>query len=177
MGERLKNYLKVVEQRLIAWEKEASAKGGKQSRQPQPSAQGVENAPLQSAGGGGESLLEGETLPGEGQEQIARAQQLTRAKQELLTQIGFFQHERLVHLIVTVLFALLSLLVLIWLTLDFRPEVAVLLLLLLVLLLPYIRHYYILENGTQKLYQYYDRLEALLEKAEFSDMSKKEKGC
>lgn len=31
-----------------------------------------------------------------------------RLKQEHLTQIGFFQHERLIHLIVTVLFALLE---------------------------------------------------------------------
>ena len=36
---------------------------------------------------------------------------------------------------------------------------AALMLLLLILLVPYIRHHYILENGTQTLYRYYDSLE------------------
>ena len=27
-----------------------------------------------------------------------------------------------------------------------------------VLLIPYIRHYYILENGVQRLYEYYDQI-------------------
>ncbi len=87
---------------------------------------------------------------------------IRKEKQELLVQIGFFQHERLVHLLVTVLFALLTMLVFIQAVTAFSLWSGVLLLSLLVLLVPYIRHYYILENGTQKLYQYYDRLEALL---------------
>ena len=31
-------------------------------------------------------------------------------------------------------------------------------LVILVLLVPYLRHYYLLENGTQRLYALYDRL-------------------
>ena len=93
---------------------------------------------------------------------IQRAR-LEKEKNELLVQIGFYQHERLVHLIVTVLFALLSMLALIWVTVSFTPAAVALLLLFFVLLVPYIRHYYILENGTQKLYRYYDRLEALFD--------------
>lgn len=80
---------------------------------------------------------------------------------ELLIQIGFFQHERLIHLIVTVLFAVLTVLALIanlflneWILLPLE-------LLFLILLVPYIRHYYLLENGVQKLYDYYDAIRGL----------------
>ncbi len=81
--------------------------------------------------------------------------------QELLIQIQFFQHERLVHLIVTITFAILTMLaVLGFLALAQNGGFALLFLviLLLVLLVPYVRHYYILENGVQKLYTYYDKL-------------------
>jgi len=77
---------------------------------------------------------------------------------EHLIQIGFFQHERLIHLIVTVLFALLEFLSL-FLCMMF-PGVGTLLLTVavLVLLVPYIRHYYLLENEVQKMYVQYDRM-------------------
>lgn len=87
---------------------------------------------------------------------------LEKEKAELLIQIGFFQHERLIHLIVTVLFALMTILVFILGMTEFSLWTGGLLLLLLALLIPYIRHCYLLENGTQKLYQYYDKLEELL---------------
>ncbi len=74
---------------------------------------------------------------------------------ELLVQIQFFQHERLVHLIVTVAFAILMMLSLIGCFLADTLLMPVLMLLFFVLLVPYIRHYYILENGVQKLYDYY----------------------
>lgn len=78
----------------------------------------------------------------------------------LLVQIGFFQHERLVHLIVTVVFAMLTMLTLLGCFLVENICMYAMLLLFVVLLVPYIRHYYILENGVQKLYKYYDILEA-----------------
>lgn len=78
--------------------------------------------------------------------------------QEMLVQIGFFQHERLVHLIVTVTFAILTLLSLLGALLVETSSVFLLTLLFVVLLIPYIRHYYILENGVQKLYGYYDKI-------------------
>ena len=75
-----------------------------------------------------------------------------------LVQIGFFMHERLVHLIVTVLFAVLS----VGTALFFvaQPSIPILLLFgaLLILLIPYIMHYYLLENGVQKMYSQYDEL-------------------
>ncbi len=79
-------------------------------------------------------------------------------KQELLTEIGFWQHERLIHLLVTILFALLTMAV--FLVLLFYQQLSMLVLLaaLLSLMVPYIRHYYILENGVQKLYTFYEAL-------------------
>lgn len=88
-------------------------------------------------------------------------ERLAKEKAELLVQIGFFQHERLIHLIVTVLFALMTILVFLLAMTNFTPWTGVLLLLLLALLIPYIRHYWLLENGTQKLYQYYDKMEEM----------------
>lgn len=84
--------------------------------------------------------------------------QVETLRQEHLTQISFFQHERLVHLIVTVTFAILEMLAVL-IALLF-PGVATLLLVIVVmiLLIPYIRHYFILENEVQKMYGQYDRL-------------------
>ena len=76
----------------------------------------------------------------------------------LLIQIGFFQHERLIHLIVTVTFAVLTMLA-VMLSFELETVAGFLLpLTFLILLIPYIRHYYILENGVQRLYGYYDQL-------------------
>lgn len=135
MGERLKNYLKAMECMLDELNRQKESA----SREPMGDVRDVQAA------------------------QTAKIQrvQIQRAKDELLIQITFFQHERLIHLIVTALFALLAMMVLVWVAVDFTPAAALLLLLLLLLLIPYIRHYYILENGTQKLYQYYDQLELL----------------
>lgn len=75
-----------------------------------------------------------------------------------LTQISFFQHERLIHLIVTVVFALLEMMCFLALLFSFTPGLAALTLLIMLLLVPYIRHYYILENGVQKMYRQYDTM-------------------
>lgn len=75
-----------------------------------------------------------------------------------LVQISFFQHERLIHLIVTVTFAILEMIGIAATVIAFTPMLAVLDILLLVLLVPYVRHYYILENETQKMYAQYDAI-------------------
>jgi hypothetical protein len=82
-----------------------------------------------------------------------------KLRENLLVQIGFFQHERLIHLIVTITFALLT--IISWIVVLIHPDISVFLLTgaFFALLIPYIRHYYILENGVQKLYEYYDKLE------------------
>lgn len=81
--------------------------------------------------------------------------------EEHLVQISFFQHERLVHLIVTVTFAILAMLSLFLLFVTGELAVIALLVMLLVLLVPYVMHYYLLENETQNMYYQYDKLLAL----------------
>jgi len=85
-------------------------------------------------------------------------------KQEHLTQLAFFQHERLVHLIVTITFAILELLsvcayvVVGALDSSLSFPLLILSLVILILLVPYIKHYYLLENEVQKMYIQYDRI-------------------
>ena len=77
---------------------------------------------------------------------------------EHLIQISFFQHERMIHLIVTVTFALMTIISMgLVLILDSAPLI-VLTLMLLVLLISYIGHYYTLENEVQKMYYQYDQI-------------------
>ncbi len=72
--------------------------------------------------------------------------------------IAFFAHERLVHLLVMILFAICTVItilaIVIWESLTLIP----LAVLLLVLLVPYIKHYYFIENSVQTLYKYYDKM-------------------
>ena len=88
-------------------------------------------------------------------------EELSLYRKQSLIQIGFFQHERMVHLIVTMTFALMTIMTLIGICVTGYMPLVALMVLLLVLLVPYIRHYYILENGTQTLYRYYDSLEEI----------------
>lgn len=87
---------------------------------------------------------------------------------EHLTQIGFFQHERLIHLIVTVTFALLEMLAILLSVIADSLFSILLPVVILILLVPYIRHYYILEKEVQKMYMQYDRILRLYRMAESS---------
>ncbi|MCI6715805.1 MAG: hypothetical protein MR523_12830, partial [Lachnospiraceae bacterium] len=60
---------------------------------------------------------------------------------EHLIQVSFFQHERLIHLIVTVTFAILEVIVIGLCVTAFSLGLGLLALAILVLLIPYIRHY------------------------------------
>ena len=89
-------------------------------------------------------------------------QELIRDKlEEHLVQVGFFQHERLIHLIVTVTFALLEMLAIVLSVISDSLFTLLLPVVILILLIPYIRHYYILENEVQKMYVQYDRMRRL----------------
>ena len=91
------------------------------------------------------------------------ANDLDKEIRSLWEWILFFQHERLIHLLVTLLFAAMTLTSLfVFLVTDFLPVIA-LFALFLILLVPYIFHYYHLENGVQKLYGLYDQLKACRE--------------
>ena len=82
----------------------------------------------------------------------------TEILQEHLVQIGFFQHERLIHLIVTVTFAILTIMSFVASLVVGMPALLALTSLFVVLLIPYIMHYYTLENEVQKMYVQYDRI-------------------
>lgn len=81
-----------------------------------------------------------------------------QVKEEHLTQISFFQHERLVHLIVTVLVALLAIMLLGIALLTELTGILLASVMLFVLFIPYIAHYYLLENEVQKMYKQYDSI-------------------
>lgn len=86
--------------------------------------------------------------------------------EEHLIQIGFFQHERLIHLLVTLTFALLTIGSVFVIIMTCYYPLALLTLLLMVLLIPYIAHYYLLENETQKMYKQYDEILKRIEEKE-----------
>lgn len=77
-------------------------------------------------------------------------------------QIEFAQHERLIHLLVTAAFALFFILSVFFAVLVEKPGALLLSLLFLALLIPYIIYYYRLENGVQKWYTMYNRIEERL---------------
>ena len=79
-----------------------------------------------------------------------------------LLKIQFFQHERLVHLIVTVLFALLDIVMVSVSFFVLNNIISALIILFTVLLIPYVFHYYFLENSVQKMYEQYDKLRKLI---------------
>lgn len=78
-------------------------------------------------------------------------------KQHLI-QLDFFKHERLIHLIVTITFALMECIVLTLVNTSFTLPIGILCILILVLLVPYIGHYYLLENSVQYMYKQYDEM-------------------
>lgn len=83
--------------------------------------------------------------------EISGNEELTR--EELLEWISIFQHERLIHLLVTLFFSGMGIAALIAGVALENLLFLVLFLIILVLDIFYIRHYYILENGIQRLYR------------------------
>lgn len=73
-----------------------------------------------------------------------------------LTKIMFYQHERLIHLIVTALFAVMEVICVATLLTSPNLWSLLLIILIMVLLVPYVGHYYFLENSVQELYLIYD---------------------
>lgn len=73
-----------------------------------------------------------------------------------LIKIEFFQHERLIHLLVTLFYGLISIVFIALGILHFMfLPIAII---VLVFLMFYIVHYFRLENGVQYLYKQYDRM-------------------
>lgn len=85
-------------------------------------------------------------------------EQWEQISKEHLVQISFFQHERLIHLLVTLCFALLTVGTFLVIAVTGLLYLSALLLLLMVLLVPYVWHYFVLENGVQEMYRQYDTM-------------------
>ncbi len=77
---------------------------------------------------------------------------------EHLIQLKFFMHERLIHLLVTLTFAILAFGTFFIIMLTYNFLLVILLFALLILLIPYILHYYLLENSVQRMYEQYDEI-------------------
>ncbi len=76
--------------------------------------------------------------------------------QNLKTKIIFFQHERLIHLIVTLFFCLFTIIFMILGILSYY--FLIIFGILVVFDIFYIYHYYFLEKNVQYLYKVYDKL-------------------
>lgn len=78
--------------------------------------------------------------------------------EELLRHIAFMQHERLIHFLVIMLFAIVFFIVFSAVVCFEKIILLPVVILVLALLIPYIAHYYFLENGVQELYSVYDKM-------------------
>ncbi len=75
--------------------------------------------------------------------------------EKMLIRIKFYQHERLIHLIVTMTFAVMTVVSVFMLVTAGGIGAVLLTLLFLGLTIPYVMHYYFLENSVQRLYKMY----------------------
>ena len=86
---------------------------------------------------------------------------------EFETKISYFQHERLIHLMVTLAFAiflLFEIFTLFVMPIDFIVAGILLVCLFLGLTIGYVMHYYFLENSVQKMYHMRDEIRYFLVK-------------
>lgn len=86
------------------------------------------------------------------------AEETDRFCAELLQRIKFYQHERLIHLIVTMSVGVFFMLSLILYLSQSGVGLLILTVMFLALLAAYLKHYYFLENSVQKMYLYYYQL-------------------
>lgn len=88
-------------------------------------------------------------------------EELLKFRAEMLKRIEFYQHERLIHLIVTMSFAVFFLLSLMMYFSVRQIGILLLAVLFLVMTIAYIKHYYFLENSVQKMYKFYYKVEKI----------------
>ena len=85
-----------------------------------------------------------------------------KLKEEHLIKIKFFQHERLIHLIVTLFYTLFTFIV--FSCIKICLPFALIVLIILIFLIFYVIHYFRLENGVQYLYKQYDLINERIKK-------------
>ena len=79
-----------------------------------------------------------------------------------LKRIEFYQHERLIHFLVTLLISILAFLSFVLFVITSNVLVLILFGLFVALLIPYILYYYFLENYVQNLYTQYFKLDKIV---------------
>ena len=73
-----------------------------------------------------------------------------------LIKISFYQHERLIHLLVTLFYALF---LIAFIALSYLNNLFVIIFfILLIFLIFYVKHYFFLENSVQYMYKQYDKI-------------------
>lgn len=96
-------------------------------------------------------------------EKITSKQITEKDMKDHLIKIKFFQHERLIHLLVTLSYGLF-----LFLSVMIFTKVLLFIIItyiVLIVLLFYVRHYFFLENHVQYLYKQYDSMKKLIENA------------
>ena len=86
---------------------------------------------------------------------------IDKIMEEHLIKIQFYQHERLIHFLVTMLFAIIFIITFLYTLSNISFWLVFLDILFLCLLVPYIIHYYKLENSVQYMYKQYDLLKKI----------------
>jgi len=97
----------------------------------------------------------------------APAEKTNEVLKEFETKISYFQHERLIHLMVTLAFAaflLFEIFCLFVLPSEFLISGILLTLIFFGLTIGYVMHYYFLENSVQKMYHMRDEIRSFINK-------------
>ena len=92
------------------------------------------------------------------EKKIERKEITEKYKKDMLNYISFYQHERLIHLLVTIFVGICA--VIFFTAMLYFESISLLIIfaILLLLFIPYIFHYYFLENSIQKLYLLYKKI-------------------
>ena len=91
------------------------------------------------------------------EEKIYKNEITQEYKKDMLNYISFYQHERLIHLIVTLFVGICAIIFFLAMLYFEKLTIAIIFIILIILFIPYIFHYYFLENNIQKLYTLYKK--------------------
>ena len=85
-----------------------------------------------------------------------------KLREEHLIKISFYQHERLIHLLVTLFYALFMMGFI--LLSYYNPLFIFIVAILMIFLIFYVKHYFLLENHVQYMYKQYDMIMSMIDK-------------
>lgn len=91
------------------------------------------------------------------EEKIYKNEITQEYKKDMLNYISFYQHERLIHLIVTLFVGICAIIFFLAMLYFEKLTITITFIILIILFIPYIFHYYFLENNIQKLYTLYKK--------------------